>query len=727
MFSRSAGNDYIYGLKKINLSMLSWNPYPFFRLIVPFVAGILVSVYTDVPVESARIPLMVVTLLFFLPVVLVYFLGSWHLRWLSGTAISIFFFVAGYTFTAIHTPKYDPQNISNQDADGGSWLVRITEPLAEKPNSYKTTGKFIGAVDTSGLKKVTGKLLIYFEKDTLAQHLKYGDEILISGSVSEIAPPGNPHQFDYKRFLGNSGIYHQVYLRYGTWQKTNVHWKNPVFDFAYEARARMLRILESNGLTGDEFSVASAILLGYDDMMDRELRQKYAGAGALHVLCVSGLHVGIIFLLLSFILKPLNRNKWLRLIQFILMLASIWAYAFITGLSPSVMRAGVMFSLFAWRETRKEKSNPYNILASSAFILLLIDPFMITKIGFQLSFAAVLAIISLFDPLYRLMPVKNPAGDYIWKLTVVSIAAQIGTFPFAIFYFHQFPVYFFITNIIVIPLVWLILNTGILVLLTSLISKFVSMKLSVFLWGLLVGLNKSVEFIDALPGATLSGLVLTIGQVVLIYFVIILITRAVTTRNSHMVVATLSVLILLSGSFLWTRFQKLRQKEIVVYQAGNHTGIDFIAGQAACFVADSALIADQQTISFNISGNRIFSGVRDITSCDLNKMDGISDQPSVPSLKYFGPGFCSFEKKRLAIISDDLPDYQPTKPLHVDLLILSGKPDISMDELQSQFNFETLIFDGVAPWLAQSWESYCDSCGIQYHDVRKDGCFRMQF
>jgi competence protein ComEC len=705
--------------------MNNWNPYPFFRLIIPFAMGILLAININFQFEFFRLYSLISLILLLFAVLIFYRVGNWRNQWLSGFFIYLFVGFAGFALVHFNSPKYNKSNISNLDNGYDHFVIRITEPLSEKANSFKSVGELMFANDTSGLEKISGNLLLYFQKDSLAEQVKYGDILYINARVTEVQPPGNPHQFNYKKFLANSGIYHQAYLKQGVWQKSGDRKVNPVFQLAYAARFGLLDILNHNGLKGDEFAVVSAILLGYDDFMDRELRNKYAGAGALHVLCVSGLHVGIIFLLLSFLLKPLDKKSALRIVKVVLILISIWAYAFITGLSPSVMRAGVMFSLFAIREVSREKSNPYNILAASAFILLLIDPFMITKIGFQLSYAAVLAIVSLFNPIYKLLPVKNVILDYFWKLTVVSLAAQIGTFPFAIFYFHQFPVYFFLTNIIVIPLVWLILHTGILVLVASAFSGFVAAFLGTVLSIMLLALNSSVDFINSLPGATISNLVITLGQVIVIYGIIIMLNRSYINRSATQFMVATTLFMFLSVSFLNRGLQKINQDEMVVYQINGATGIDFIHRDRVVFMADSTLLSNPGAMEFNISGNRIFNGIRNVQAVDLGAM-GSSDLNLNAYVKFIEPCFLQFNDKKLAVVGPGHPVFNPAKPLNLDVLLLRSIPPYSIPELQKQFNFNRVVFDpSVNFWRLKNWKLYCDTTGLDYHDVRNDGYFRL--
>jgi len=707
--------------------MHNWNAYPFFRLIIPFTAGILLSVFSDFPSQFYSLNLLlVITSVLFILLAATYFINSFRFRWFSGIAVYCFLFLFGYSLTVFRTPKYDPSNISNVSFNTEIFVVRIAEPLTEKDKSYKTTGKLIATFDSISFVPAQGNLLLYFEKDSSALSIEYGDKLLVRARITPMAPPGNPHQFNYKKFLAHSGIYHQVFVKKDEWKVNGEKIANPLFKFAYLARQKMLNILEGIGLNGDEFAVASAILLGYDDLMDRELRNKYAGAGALHVLCVSGLHVGIIFMFLSLLLKPLDRKKALKLVRVVLILTGIWVYALITGLSPSVMRAGIMFSLFALRDVRKKKSNPYNILAASAFILLAIDPYMITKIGFQLSYAAVIAIISLFQPIYALLSFKNAVLDYFWKLTVVSIAAQIGTFPFAIFYFHQFPVYFLLTNILVIPLVWLILNTGILVLILSAVSNFLATKLSYLLYLMLFGLNGAVDLINGMTGATITGLVLSLFQVIIIYLLIILFSRAILLKHAGQFVYSMICLFILMGSFIFVKAAKLQQYEIIVYQVNGHSGIEFINGQTSFFLADSAMFSNPQLIEFNIVSNRVFSGIRHTDKFLLASQNSPSDFPPNELVQFYEPCFFVFGKKRIALIDKTIASYKPKIPIRVEVLVLMGNPDISIEELESRFTFDLLVFDASNSfWNTKKWKVQCDKIKLSYYDVKNNGYFRM--
>lgn len=702
--------------------MRFWNQYPFFRLIIPFLAGILIAINVPKPLLFQPWQLLSISGLLFLAALATNIFTSYTLRWLPGLFIYLFTFSAGYTLTVGQTEIYNTRHFGNHLNGEQVFIIKISEPPAERARSVRVFGKVRYLSDSAGTKRTVGKVLLYMEKDSLAPVLRYGDLLIVQARISETEPAGNPHQFDYKKYLANSGIYHQAYLRSDKWYRIDSGQVNPVFEFSYKARDRMLRILEKNGLAGDEFAVVSAILLGYDDRMEPELRDLYAGSGALHVLCVSGLHVGIIFFILSFLLKPLHKTRPGRIIKFVLLLMSIWAYGLITGLAPSVMRAGVMFSLFAWRELAKEKSNSYNVVAASAFILLAIDPYLITKIGFQLSYSAVLGIIALNNPLSGLLAFKNPVADYIWQLSVVSVAAQIGTFPLSIYYFNQFPLYFLLTNIVVIPLVWLIVHTGIATLFVAIFWVPLSVIISKLLFYQVYALNYFVELINQLPSAKIDGLILLFPQMIAVYLLIILITRFFIQKQGSYAVAALSILILLTGSFIAEKYHALNQQKLVIYQVNGHTAMDLFIGSQLIAIADSSLFKDKRMMDFNIEANRLRSSVRQKAqfALELSTIEEINKR-ELP-ITYILPNLFFAGSKRMAIVDREFPNYKPAQPLKADLIVLRENTGITIERISEMFDFDLLVFDTSNDfWRIREWRRYCEEHGINYYDIRDRG------
>jgi competence protein ComEC len=688
---------------------------------LPFVAGIIITIKFQLFLNPYLLFLLIILLA--LLTILSNRFQKYSFKWIFGSFLYLLIFICGVASTILHTPKFHENYFSKLQKPGDVFIVRLTETPSEKPNSLRTFGNVEYLKDSSVLKNADGKIMLYFEPDSLAKSLKYGDYILFAGNPNDIPPPANPHQFDYRNYLSNDGIYHQIYLRSNDWVRSNNNKINPVFKFSELARLKMLKILEINGLAGDEYAVASALLLGYTENLEPELRDQYAGSGALHILSVSGLHVGIIFFVIGFLLQFLDKIKHGRITKFVLIITALWFYAFITGLSPSVLRATVMFSLFAIKEVRKQQSNPYNTLAASALILIIFDPFIITKVGFQLSYAAVLGIIALYKPICELWIIQNKAGDYFWQIISVSLAAQIGTFPISVMYFHQFPSYFLPANLLVIPLSWLIMVAGIAILFFF-FWPWMAGILGILLKNLVFALNYSVGFVDGLPGAKIEGMVYYLPQVVLIYLIFIFITRSIVMKRAGLVVVTLVGLVLLTGSFIYGRSKILKQKQLVIYSMREQTAIDVFIGDKVYALADSAVFSDKKSSDFNLKNARIFAGIQQIKTIVFKDFDQKENEIHSGDFGMYSSNFFEIGKHRISIIDKDFDGYFPEHPLKVDYLILKGNPKISIAVLKAKFDFDKLIFDGSNKFYSiNRWAEECKKLAIPFHDIKKDGAF----
>lgn len=701
--------------------MKFWNAFPLFRLLLPFIGGIVVAINLGIFVNPLLLFAAAISLTA-ISAISGQFL-NFKFRWIFGIVLYFSIFVCGYSSALLHTPKFDKNHFSKSLKPGAVFMVRLTETPTVKPNSLRAFGNVEFLNDSSIVKSVSGKIMLYFETDSASKSLKYGDYIIIKGILNEIQPPANPHQFDYRKYLANDGIYHQTYLKCKDWAKTSFNRANPVYKFSELARMKMLKILETNGLAGDEYAVASALLLGYKENLEPELRSQYTGAGAMHILSVSGLHVGIIFFVIGFLLQFLDKIKHGRFTKFILIIAALWLYAFITGLSPSVLRATVMFSLFAIKEVRKQQSDPYNTLAASAIILIIFDPFIITKVGFQLSYAAVLGIIALYKPIYEFWIINNKVGDYFWQIISVSLAAQIGTFPISVMYFHQFPTYFLPANLVVIPLSWLVMMAGIAVIFFF-FWTWLAEILGMLLKYLVYALNFSVGFIDGLPGAKIEGLVYNLPQVVLLYLFFVFVTRFFVEKKGSWIVATLVVSAFLAGSFVYDKSKILKQKQLVIYSIRDKTAIDIFLGENTVSIADSSLFADKKNIDFNLKNARVFAGIQQINNIAFEDYSKNKNETQLDDFWMYPSGFFEIGKSRIAIIDAGFEEYFPERPIKVDYLILKGNPKISIAVLKAKFDFDRLIFDGSNNFnTVNRWAEECQKLSVPFHDVRKAGAF----
>ncbi|MCB2220419.1 MAG: ComEC family competence protein [Bacteroidetes bacterium] len=672
----------------------------------------------NIPIEIAMLPLISGILVLLYLMVTLFFAGKiiYRFRWVQGFFINCILLTLGYQLTLENTPMFNPHNIIHQDSLSAV-LVQVAEPVIEKEKSYKIIVNALGGEKENRFVKADGKLMLYFEKDGKVKDLHYGDRLMINATLQAVKPPTNPGEFNYKRYLANRGIYMQAFVRSGYWTRIDQNKGNVFKRTGIKLREQFLRILRKNDMTGKEYAVASAILLGYDEHLDADQKRQFSGAGAMHILCVSGLHVGIVYVILNSLLGFLNRKKIWRFVKVILLLLSIWFYALITGFSPSVMRAATMFSFIIIGSSLHRKSNIYNSLAASAFLLMVIDPYIITAVGFQLSYMAVLGIVTLFRPVYNLYIPGNWLMDQIWSLTVVSLTATIATFPLSIFYFHQFPNLFLLTNLIAIPASMLILYSGMLVLITSFIPA-VSGIIAQFLIWIIRFLNFSVGWIDSLPMAVSKNLYITFPELILFIGFIVCLVIFWIVRKKTFAISGLAILFAMMIVFTTRKYHQLNQENIIVFNVRNHTAIGFLSGRNELLLADSSLLADDRKVNFHIQSQWIEAGISNPGFHDLHE-----DCVRVPWIIKKGD-FMQFKNLKILLFDSETIIYPVRDKIQTDVVILSENPDIYMDDLTELIQFKTLIIDSSnAPWNVKRWTEACLKLGIKYHDVSTMGAW----
>ncbi len=314
-----------------------------------------------------------------------------------------------------------------------------------------------------------GKILVNLERDSSNVILNVGDTFIVNSGLKEIKKPLNPYEFNYKNYLKNQQINHQIIIserELFSIAKTNITLKNIVA----KIRIKIIKSLKKYGFKNDELAVVNALILGQRQDISESLLESYTGAGAIHILAVSGLHIGIILMLLTFIFKPISYFKHGKTLTAVIIILLLWMYAIIAGLSPSVVRAVAMFTAITIGMYLNRPSNVYNSLIISMFFLLLFHPFYLFEVGFQLSYLAVFFIVWIQPKLFNIWISKVWILRKIWQLFTVSIAAQIGVLPLSLYYFHQFPSLFFISNLVIIPFLGVILIVGVIIIVCAILN-----------------------------------------------------------------------------------------------------------------------------------------------------------------------------------------------------------------------------------------------------------------
>ena len=382
------------------------------------------------------------------------------------TIISSFVFILiGVTTIYIQNPKNYANYYFNCYQKNSSVILTINKVL--KPGNYYT--KYIANVSKVNAKETIGRVLLNIKKDSFSYPLQVGNKVFLNPEFKKIINPLNPYQFSYKEYLTKQHIYHQIFTdkeRYKKLKQSDFS----LINLSAKFRVRIQKSLKKHNFSNDEYAVINALLLGQRQEISKELLQDYTNAGAIHILAISGLHIGIILLILSFIFKPIERLQKGLLIKTSLIIVILWSFVFVAGLSASVVRAVTMFTFVAIGFSLKRKKIIEHSLISSMFLLLLIKPLFLFDVGFQLSYLAVFGIVWTQPLFYNLWKPKFWLFDKFWRLFTVSIAAQVGILPISLYYFHQFPALFILSNLIIIPFLGGILIGGILIIILSLLN-----------------------------------------------------------------------------------------------------------------------------------------------------------------------------------------------------------------------------------------------------------------
>lgn len=696
---------------------------PLPRLILPLCTGIVVYLVGGVAVPQAVLNWGAAALLIAWVIVIIMIRDSGGFGWLYGLMIFIFLFLAGHMLAQQHNQQLEASHFSHHTEQGGYLKVRVIEPVSERTNVYRTVVKVEMFGNDSVVHASSGKLMVYFEKDSTVASIRYGDVIVLNNRYDELSPPQNPDAFDYRRYLSRKNIFHSAYVQSGQWYFTGERSGHFIVRWALFLRAKALDAFHENHLSGREFAVVSALLLGYREYLDDDLRREFAGAGAMHVLCVSGLHVGIIFMVLKSLFSFLNRLPGGAFLRTICILLFIWLYAAITGFSPSVLRASVMFSFVAIGQSFSRPTNIYNTLAASAFVLVIADPYIITLIGFQLSYLAVISIVALQPALYNIIKIKNKLLDKAWSIITVSIAAQLATGPLALYYFNQFPNYFLLTNLVVIPLSGGIIYVSLLTLALSPIP-FAGALMGKLLSLVVALMHHAVRYIEGLPYSTATGVYISLPETILVFAMLASSFMFLTQEKRPALLLTLALLTLLMASWSIRSVNNAGQHYFVVYSASRATAVDFFAGPELIMLACDNMASDPRKQAFTFSGHRLRRGHKKAT-----REVSLAAADTLIVTKYWARkgDFLFFDNKTMLLIDSPcaVSKYSTMKgELQIDYLLIVQNPRVKIGTMLESLQPGMVIIDASnSTWNASGWAAECHDAGVPVWNVRTQGAY----
>lgn len=560
--------------------------------------------------------------------------------------------------------------------------------------------------------------LLYFPKDTVASALRRGDEVLIYTRLSPATNSGIPDEFDYARHLLRRGVSGTAYVAAGHWRVIGYRENRTLRQAASDYRRKVLSLYRRLGFRGDELAVLSALTVGDKEELDEEVFETYSVAGAAHVLAISGLHVGCLYMLLFFPFSFLwKRWRWTKPVLLLLIILFLGSFAFFTGLSPSVVRSVTMFSLLALSTFQSEKALTMNTLAVAAFLMLLFHPVWLFDVGFQLSFLSVAAILTIQPVLYRLWEVKNRFLRYVWGLVTVSVAAQIGVVPLVMLYFSRFSNHFLLTNLCVIPLVTLIMYTSLLLLLLTPFPA-VQQLVATILDSLVRTQNAVLRWIERLPFASVDNIWVDTWCVLLLYVCLLLAYRALSRSTVAAVYMALFALLAGASYYSFDYLSHLPRRSLAFYNVRGCPAVHCMTAHTRSWLVCADSLPDIPRLQRALSShwNHSHIGTPTVVKGDISR----------PAISVSN-GILFYGGKRVCLLSDNRwRNKRAEAPMPVDYLYVSRGYKGDIKELTPLFAIGTVVIDvSLSDYYRERIISDCIDLGIPHLSLSEKGYLRI--
>jgi competence protein ComEC len=696
---------------------------PFLRIVIPYMTGLIAGYYylppADVWIFSGAC--IVLFILFFI----LAFRSPLHFNhsWLAGTLVWLLFTLLGAV--NILTVKYIKSHFLIQPETCFSRLLIIETP-ERKENSIHAVARIRQIYHTSHQKWIPVKVIIRFPRTPESELLRPGDMICLLGRYRPVAGPANPGEFDYRRFLSRQDIEYRIYADTAAWALTD-HSAGNLKIIALHCRDHLLAEFRASPFGAQASAVLSALTLGYRNDLEAETTELFTRAGVIHIMALSGFNVGMIFLMLDFFLGFLRKRGFQGFVRLAISLIGVWTFAVITGLSSSVTRAGIMISLFLIGKFISRNANPVNIVSASAFLMLVFSPCSLFDAGFQLSFAAVLGIIHFQPCLYRLIRVNNRLADKIWILFTVSMAAQLTTAPLTLYYFHMFPLLFWITNLFVVPLVTLIIYISFPFLLFSFVTpvRILLARVLEFLVNVLTG---PLAWLTGFPGSVAENIYVSKIQVVLLFAILIL-TWALIMQNRLRY--RIAVLVLLFAFILsdCLRQYAVRQQQILTMNNIRGTVLlDILSGRKNLVMPLYGHLPDDKTLHYFFYNWWVEHGVEStgeiMTPEKFRENTALSARNDIMGKNLF----LNISGTTFVVCTDDVFNaVESTHKLKADYIVITKaiRPDIR--KLLKHFTIGTVILDqGVGRYELLKWTGLCRENRIDCWPGNERGAFVLK-
>ena len=687
---------------------MRWLDYPFYRILFFLVVGIIFQHQLEMD-DSL---FLVCTLICFSVIAIIIVLSKFIRlpKFIFATSTYIFFFSLGALLFSNKNGLSNDHFIHKQ-VQGQDHVLQLKLKQRLAPNKFND--RFYAEVIALDQQQVSGNTLVLFKRsDSL--DFQVGDRLTVYDDVNLPAFERNPGDFDYRKYLKSIDVYGQIYV--DTPKILSYENGSQELGVLLRLRTTILEKLEASGLNDNPRGVIEALVLGQRQNVDPEVTKSFRDAGVIHILALSGLHVGIILLILRFLTKRILRMKYGRWIQSVVLIFLLWSFALLTGMSPSIMRAVTMFSFVAVGLNLKRKGSVYHSLTLSAFVLLLFDPRLLFQVGFQLSYMAVFSIVLIQPVLAGLWPWRNKVKDFFWNIFTVTVAAQIGVAGISLFYFNQFPGLFILGNMLLLPVLPFIIGAALLLIFLLLFS-IPTDWLTTVLNAVLEFIIETVARISSMESFIVKDVHLTFWETALIYvaifsFVLFLLPyfkrskreRFYLKKPNWMLHLSLLSLVVLFGLKSYEKLNTDKDSFLVLHQA---------TGSAV-----SLSNQDQATLFTDL---HVMDSLRALNSLErLKAIETHRDKDlSLVSLN----NLIQYKNNRLLVIGENgLYDIS----IKNATVLLSHSPKINLERLILETQPKRIIADGSNYRnVVESWKITCNKMGVELLNTYEVGAVEL--
>lgn len=696
---------------KANLTLAQM---PFVRILLPFIGGIyLAYLFKDFLVIFLSAATFLVAAVFFS--FRFYFAGNkffshFHIHFLL---IALFFLLGGLL---VHVELLN-RSVFQFRNDEIKYVAMVDAQPVQKEKGVSAELKLLALSDTISPQKSL-KMMAFIDSAHV-QNLKYGDVLFIQSQIHLLKSNSNPGQFDYAEYLARKHIYHQTRIADGYYFKMDSAKGNFIIRFSQNLQQKLIDIYAEAGISGDEFAVLSALTLGYKSNIDEDTVLAFGATGTTHVLAVSGIHVGLIYLILMFFMQWIKETSpKVRFFKFLVIVINLWLFALISGMSPSVLRAALMFSLFTAGSFYNRKLNMYNIMAGSALILLLNNPFLLFDIGFQLSYLAVFSIVALQKPIENLFEPGNKVLRHIWSLTSVTLAAQLGTTPLTLYYFHQFPVYFLFSNLVLVPVSSLVLYSAVVLIAISFSSWLAALIAKLVVWQVQF-MTFTAKWIATWPMATWADVYISRIDMAFMYTIIVFIIIWLQSKKYNHLIRILYIVVLFAGIKLIFQLYTIQKPALWVHNTNKGITVSLVEHNKLLNINDSVGFSHFENTEKFISQ---FTAENELLKLHPLVIDSL--MPNIHPEKPKWPVYTIHNKKIAIITGQDWLEYKTQERLRVDVLIVASNLVTDINSLFQLFEPQKVVLGAnLFSGKIQRFASVCRNLKIDYHNIKNEGPF----